>query len=77
MCFGTLVLSKYQVCSEKALNFSEAKTKYIKNRPVYQYDQNCNFVFEYARQMDAEAKYPNANITKAIRLKQPDENNYF
>ena len=72
-----LVKNKYYFLLVKENNYSEAKTKYLKQRPVYQYDSNGNFLKEYLSE-EIAIKETNVNIDKAIRLKSQDENgNYW
>jgi hypothetical protein len=74
--FGGLIKNKYYVCFVKAETFDKARKNYINTRPVYKYNSNGSFLKEYTTQLEAEDEN-NSNITKAIRLKTPDENGYL
>lgn len=59
----------YQFCFIKKDNYSEAKTEYIKTRPVYKYSSSGKFLKEYSTQAEAEKENPNSNITSCIKNK--------
>lgn len=75
--YGESIGKKGWVSLYKADNYSIAKTEYIKNRPVYKYSINGDFLDEYSRQEDAEKANPGSNISKSIRLKSVDSNNFM
>lgn len=57
--------------------YADANTKYIKLRPVYQYDSNGNFIKSYDSQQAAENENKYSNITKSIKTKKPCCNGYL
>lgn len=75
---GICVQNQYYFSTIKAASYSEAKTQYIKIRPVYKYDlQTGTFIEGYNTQAEAELKNPKSNITKSIRLKENDGNGFI
>lgn len=75
--FGLLKKGFY-FCTIKDTNYSRARKTYIENRPIYKYDSDTNLlVQEYEHQIDAEKEYPQSNINKAIKLKQPCVNGFY
>lgn len=74
---GNCIKAKYYVSFVQADSYDIARTTYIKNRPVFRYKSDGKFDKEYETQQEAELDNPTSNISKAIRLKQSDENNYF
>ena len=73
---GTLVKEKYYISYIKAPSYDKARTEYLKTRAVYKYNSDGSFCKEYETQLEAELENK-TNITKAIRLKTPDENGYL
>lgn len=49
----------------------------IKNRPVYKYDKDGNYLQSYQTQEKAEKENKFSNITKSIKFKRLDENNFY
>lgn len=74
---GVCIKDKYYFSFVKADSFDIAKTEYVKNRMVYQYDQNGNFIREYNTQTEASKDNKYSNISKSIRLKSIDKNNFI
>lgn len=75
---GICVHNEYYFNFLKFGNYDKAKTEYIKNRPVYQYyGDTGKFYMEYKSQADAEKENPGSNISKSIRLKKADDNNWM
>ena len=73
---GNCFRNKFYFSLVKEDTYDKARSKYLKIRPVYQYDSNGNFITEFNSQLEAEITYK-TNITKAIRLKQCDELGYM
>lgn len=73
---GSCFRNKFYLSFVKEDTYDKAKSKYLKIRPVYQYDINGNFVKAFDSQLEAELTYK-TNITKSIRLKQCDELGYM
>ena len=73
---GNLVRNKYYVSFVKANSYDKARSEYLKNRPVFKYNSDGSFCEEYSTQFEAELQNK-TNITKAIKLKTPDENGYL
>lgn len=74
---GILFNKEWQFCFIKADNYSIAKFKYFLQREVFKYNPDGSFNKAYTTQLDAEKENPGVNISKAIRLKAPDKNNFF
>lgn len=74
--FGGLLKNKCYVSYIKEDTYDKARKTYIATRPVYRYNSDGSFSKEYETQLDAEQEN-NTNITKAIRLKTPDEKGYM
>lgn len=74
---GYLVKNKYYFSTIKQKSFDKARKIQIETRKVYQYDSNGNFIKEYETQKQAELDNPGSNITKSIKLKSLDFNNYM
>lgn len=74
---GNCLLKTYYCCLVYANTYDKAKTLYIKNRKVYQYDNNGNFIKEYSTQESAEKENPGSNITKFIKNKRVDKNGFM
>lgn len=73
---GVAVKNKYYVSYIKATSYDKARTEYLKTRPVYRYTSNGEFSKEYSTQLEAELENK-TNITKAIKLKSPDEKGFL
>ena len=71
---GYCVKDSYYFSFIQNKSYDKARYIQIKTRKVYKYNQNGNFLEEFEEQLKAEQKNPNCNITRAIKLKQPDEN---
>ena len=74
---GYCIRKKYYVCFIKDISFDKARKIYTKTRKIFQYDEFGIFLNEFEHQFEAENKYPDSNIDKAIRLKKQCKNNYF
>lgn len=68
---------EYYFCYVKAESFDKARNIYIKNRPIYQFDSNGEFVRKFDHQYEAEEIYRNSNINLSIKTKTLDANNYY
>lgn len=72
-------------CSENGYYFStvyqksydKARSLYIKTRQVFKYNSNGEYLCSYNTQEEAEKDNPGSNITKAIKLKEIDNNGYI
>lgn len=73
---GSCVKNMYYFCQVKASSYDKARKEYIETRPVYRYKSDGSFDKEYNTQLEAELENK-TNITKAIKLKTPDSNNYL
>lgn len=78
-CYKTGVLFKntYYISTIKKDNYADAKTEYIKTRPVFLFDNNGKQIRKFNTQLEAESEYPDSNITKSIKLKTPDKLGYI
>lgn len=75
---GNCLKNKYYCCYNFDKKYCDARTIYIQNRPVYQYDgKTGKFIMEYKTQLEAEKRNKNSNISKAIRLKSIDSNGFI
>ena len=75
---GNCVQNKYYFSFIKADSYDKARKLYIETRPVYKYNSETGeFIEGYESQLEAESMNPKSNITKSIKLKQPDENNFI
>lgn len=68
---------EYQFLFTKYESYDFAKNLYIKNRPVYKYNSNGDFIEEYETQREAEIKNKGSNITNSIKNKKPCKNNFL
>lgn len=73
---GNCVKNMYYFCSIKANSYDKARKEYIESRPVYRYNSDGSFDKMYETQLEAELENK-TNITKAIKLKTLDSNNYL
>lgn len=73
---GILVKGKYYLSYIKEKSYDKARTEYLKTRPVFKYNSDGSFYKKYESQLEAELENK-TNITKAIRLKTPDEKGYL
>jgi hypothetical protein len=73
---GIPVKNKYYISYIKAESYDKARTEYLKTRSVYKYNSDGSFCKEYETQLEAELENK-TNITKAIKLKSPDENGFL
>ena len=73
---GVPVKNKYYISYIKAESYDKARTEYLKTRSVYKYNSDGSFCREYETQLEAELENK-TNITKAIKLKSPDEKGYL
>lgn len=74
---GYLVKDTYYFSYFKEKSYDKARTKYIQNRPVYQYDEFGNFLKEYSSQKEAELDNSYCNITNCIKFRSSDINNHY
>ena len=74
---GYCVQDNYYFSLIKNSRYDKARLEYILTRPVYQYNSDGEFIKEYDAQYIAEKDNPGSNITKAIKLKSLDVNNYY
>lgn len=73
---GNCVKNKYYISYVKADSYDKARSEYLKTRPVFKYNSDGSFYKAYETQLEAELENK-TNITKAIRLKTPDENGFL
>lgn len=73
---GVPVKNKYYISYIKANSYDKARTEYLKTRSVFKYNSDGSFCKEYETQLEAELENK-TNITKAIRLKTPDEKGFL
>lgn len=74
---GNCVRNSLYFCYIKKDTYDAARTEYIKQRPVYQYcGKTGKFIKEFENQLQAE-KLCKCNISKALRLKKPDEHGFI
>ena len=73
---GVPVKNKYYISYVKANSYDKARTEYLKTRSVFKYNSDGSFCKEYETQLEAELENK-TNITKAIRLKTPDEKGFL
>lgn len=73
---GNCVKNKYYISYIKAETYDKARTEYLKTRNVFKYNSDGSFCKEYETQLEAELENK-TNITKAIKLKIPDENGFL
>jgi hypothetical protein len=73
---GNLVDGKYYFCYVKADSYSKARDEYVKNRNIYQYDSNGNFLKEW-NYLEALKEFKNDGINQAIRHKTLTKSGYF
>jgi hypothetical protein len=73
---GNLVDGKYYFCFVKAENYSKARDIYIKNRKIYQYNSDGEFLKEW-NYLEALKEFPNDGINQAIRHKTLTKSGYF
>lgn len=74
---GYLVKDTYYFSYFKEKSYDKARTKYIQNRPVYQYDEQGKFIKEYNSQKEAELANPYCNITNCVKLRSLDTNKHY
>ena len=73
---GTPLKNKYYASYIKEDSYDKARTEYLRTRKVYKYNSDGSFNKEYETQLEAELENK-TNITKAIKLKQFDENGFL
>lgn len=73
---GISVKNKYYISYIKETSYDKARTEYLKTRAVFKYNPDGSFCKKYETQLEAELENK-TNITKAIRLKTPDEKGYL
>lgn len=73
---GNLYKNSIYICFTKEETYDKARTEYLRNRTVYKYNSDGSFCKKYETQLEAECENK-TNITKAIRLKSPDENGFL
>lgn len=73
---GNAIKNKYYVSFIKAESYDKARTEYLRTRTVYKYNPDGSFNKKYETQLEAELENK-VNITKAIKLKTPDEKGFL
>lgn len=73
---GVPVKNKYYISYIKAESYDKARTEYLKTRTVCKYNPDGSFCKKYNTQVEAELENK-TNITKAIKLKIPDEKGFL
>lgn len=73
---GNCVKKKYYISYIKKESYDKARLEYLKNRKVFKYNPDGSFNKKYETQLEAELENK-TNITKAIKLKTPDENGFL
>lgn len=71
---GNLVNNEYYFSYVKGVNYSSARTEYIKCMPVHKYDNSGYYICSYDTYIEAQNDNKNCNIIKSIKLKSPDKN---
>lgn len=74
---GYLVKDTYYFSYYKETSYDKARSKAIKNRPVYKYDSEGVFIKGYETQQQAELENPYCNITNSIKFRTKDINNCY
>lgn len=69
-------VDKYQFSFIKKDYYADAKTEYLKTRPVYKYDKEGNFLKAYNTQEEAEKENKFSNITSCIKNKKECVNGF-
>lgn len=70
-------VGNYQFLLVKASSYDKAKSIYLRERPVFKYDRNGNFLQEYLTQAEAELDNVGSNITVCIKNKKPCKNGFI
>ena len=74
---GYLVKGTYYFSFFKENSYSEARKKQILSRMVFQYNNKGEFIKEYSSQKEAELQNKGSNISKSIKDRSLDKNNYY
>ena len=74
---GYLVKGTYYFSFFKESSYSEARKKQILSRMVFQYNSKGEFIKEYSSQKEAELQNKGSNISKSIKDRSLDKNNYY
>lgn len=74
---GYCVKNKYYFSFIKENTYDKARNLQIKTREVHKYNSSGKYIESYETQEEAERQNPYSNITKAIKLKSIDENNFM
>lgn len=74
---GYCVKNLYYFSYIKSEKYDKARSIQIKTRQVHKYDNNGAYIQSYNTQLEAEKDNPFSNITKSIKLKSVDENNFM
>lgn len=74
---GSCIKDSYYISDVLETSYDKARKTYICNRPVYRYLEDGTFSKAYDTQIEAELDNKGSNITKSIRLKTKDKNNYM
>ena len=74
---GYCVKDSFYFSYIKSTSFDDARKKQIDNREVHKYSINGDYIESYNTQKEAEKLNKYSNITKSIKLKSVDENNFM
>lgn len=73
---GNIVDKKYYFCYIKADTYSKARDIYVKNRMIYQFDKDGNYIKEW-KYVDALKQFPEDSINQAIRHKKLTKSGFY
>lgn len=73
---GNIVDNKFRFCYIKADSYSKARDLYIKQRVIYQYNCNGQFLKEW-KYLEALKQFPHDSINQAIRHKRLTKSGYY
>lgn len=73
---GNIVDGKYRFCYIKADTYSEARDLYIKQRTIFQYNSDGEFIKEWLY-LEALKHYPHDGINQAIRHKRLTKSGHY
>lgn len=76
-CIFGMLINNLHFSYIKDSSFDLAFQKYIKNRIVYKYNSNGEFLKMYKSQEEAEKENNGSNISKAIKLKSLCKNGFY
>lgn len=74
---GYIVNKEYYASFIKMEKYEDARSLYIKTRPVFKYDSDGKFIQGYDTQSLAEQENKGSNISKAIKNKSVDINGFM